>query len=108
MMLEEESVPVRPRPGSLPRDEKTPWWEPSAASSLLPGRRGDGKQQQILVFSHLPVLLHPSPKSLVAAGNSNGGRAGDEVLAKGSAGSGQDPVYFSVKDIVVSYGFPSR
>lgn len=45
---------------------------------------------------------------LVLAGNGGRARAGSEVPAEGSVGSGQDPVYFSVKDIVISYGLLSQ
>jgi len=43
-------------------------------------------------FSHLSVLLHPSISS-------GGSRAAVRF---------QHPMYFSVKDIVISDGFPSR
>lgn len=91
-----------------PGTGRPPQWGSSVTAFLPPGKRGGGRQQRILIFSQLPVLLHPSLKLLVVAGNHGGAQAGSEVLAEGSAGSGQDPVYFSVKDIVISYGFSSR
>lgn len=53
------------------------------------------------MFSQLPALLHPSLKLLLMAGKCCRAQAGSENLVEAETGSGQDQVYFSVKDIVI-------
>lgn len=67
-------------------------WQAAAKSRLFP------------ISKAFPSLS----ETLEVAGNDGGAQAGTEVPAKGSAGSGQGPGYFSVNDIVISCGFPSR
>lgn len=67
-------------------------WQAAAKSRLCP------------ISKAFPSLS----ETLEVAGNDGGAQAGSEVPAKGSAGSGQGPGYFSMNDIVISCGFPSR